>query len=201
MDTTKPIEKKEKKKRQIPLTLNEAKSVFSNKFLVNVNKMNMTTPSTLDPHLQLVYFLYQEAIKHVFANGEFCSALSVVKPYYNGIGANMYYENENIKFLVKQTLQGHYNENDLDKYVKTVLALTELINLNILNYSVYVDPLKFGKHKLFSVIENVIFTQIMPTELNKCELEFKDTMKTGIQNMKMNIIKKKELKKNETPSQ
>ncbi|CAN5950968.1 unnamed protein product [Sphagnum jensenii] len=69
-------------------------------------------------------------------------------------------------------------------YLKLLYGIVELINMNILNYVVYVDYNKFGKNKLFSIIETVIFTQILPAELNKYELEFKQLLKSEIRQLK-----------------
>lgn len=181
-------QQKQKKRvpRQQPQNLNEARSTYTNKLLLNVNKM---TETSKDAHIQLVFILFKHLLKYQYNKQiDFFSQFSLLKDYCNNTGMNIYYDNENMTNFIKLTLGDNDNQT---VYLKLLYGIVELINMNILNYIVYVDYNKFGKNKLFNIIETVIFTQILPAEMNKHELEFKQLLKSEIKALKEKVASHK----------
>jgi len=172
-----------KRQRVYPTTLNEAKQMYSPKILLNINKINSTNT---DPHLRLTYLLFKNIINYISERETF-SSFSVLQEYCNRTNMFSYFDNTNVKNILRDILGDNFDENNLSKYYKALIGVVELININILNYSVYVDPTKFGKHKVFTIIETVIYTQMMPFELNKYELDFKQKMKQDIDVLKASL--------------
>jgi hypothetical protein len=79
--------------------------------------------------------------------------------------------------LMQESVPSFTEGQNISYYARVLQYVCDVINMSILNYSVYIDPLKFGKHKLCNIIENTVFTQLINTENNNTYLEFKTKLR------------------------
>jgi len=172
---------KKRRVKKIPETLSEAEKLYKSKYLLNVEQV---VNNSNDVIIQLVYALTREilkvSIKHdfykVFEN-------SHLRTHYENLGTSLTNNFAYVSTLLKE-MGLDFNDDDLKVYYNIISATCELININILNYSIYIDSSKFGKQRIFNIVENTIFTQIMPTEITDKERTFKQTMKKTINDIK-----------------
>jgi len=173
-----------RRQKQVPTTLVEAKTLYANKFLFNVNKLD---DGSKDYHVKLVCLILTRLLRREYEHHDQVhqhSGFDIFKEYCNNVGMQAYQDNESVKKLIKNTLGENVKDECLVRYFKIVFAFVEMLNLNILNCSVYVDSNKFGRNKLVPLIETVVFTQLLPTELSDKDLEFKQSLRKSIDEFK-----------------
>jgi len=175
---TTPSEVKRRQKH-IPTNLSEAKTLYANK-LFNVNKLE---ENSKDHHVKLVCLILTRLLRREYERPD-NSEFNLFREYCNNVGLIAYQDNENVRKLIKSALGDNVKDETLSTYFKIVYAFVEMLNLNILNCSVYVEPTKFGRNKLFLIIEVVLFTQVVPVELTEYDFEFKQSLRKTISEFK-----------------
>jgi hypothetical protein len=168
------------KTRVSPTTLNEARLLYSSKLLINLNKLNV---ASTDIHLQLVNLLLKHVLKYFFQYGT--TTKFNLNKFPSAVDIHLNYDTNNISQLVKDLVESNYDENEFENIAVNLIAIVNLLNTSILNYAVYIDSKKFGKYKLFQIIETTIFTQLLCNELNPHEFNLKQSLKTDINTLKV----------------
>jgi len=169
-----------KRTKTIPESVAEADKLYK-KYLLTVDQVANKPDDVLS---QLVYGLVKEVLRvsikydftKIFENSHLVS-------HYASLGTSLKNDFAHVGKLLKE-MELDFNEDNLKHYFNIVNALCELVNMNILNYSVYIDPSKFGKQRIFSIIENLVFSQVMPTEITDKEKTFKLNMRSFINELK-----------------
>ena len=72
--------------------------------------------------------------------------------------------------------------------LKLVDTLFNLVNLNLLNYSVYVDKKVISALRVYNIIETVLFTQVLFDEAASTKLQFKQSLTEKIATLTSNIL-------------
>jgi hypothetical protein len=175
----------------MPLTLSEAKhDSFCNKLLVDITKISSDSN---EPHIRLLHLVFKHILDAQVRNViDFFNQLSLLKEYSSNVGMSVYYDNDYIKSIVDKYIDQNSEQNkNILQYLKLVCGIVEIINMNILNNIVYIDKKRISKNRLFNIIEQIVFTQIMPYEINSVEQSFKNNLANDIEELKQNIIMKK----------
>lgn len=183
--------KKQIVKKQLPQTLSEAKRDSScSKLLLDINKINA---ESTEPHIQLLHLIFKHILEAQVKNViDFFNQLSLLKEYSSNVGMSVYYDNEYIKSIVDCFVENTSDKNkNIIHYLKLVCGIVEIINMNILNTIVYIEKKRISKNRLFSIIEQIIFTQIIPYEINSSEQSFKNNLALDIAKLKQSIVSKK----------
>ena len=72
--------------------------------------------------------------------------------------------------------------------LKLVDTLLNLVNFNLLNYSVYVDKKVISALRVYNIIETVLFTQVLFDEATSNKLQFKQSLAEKISTLTSNIL-------------
>jgi hypothetical protein len=183
--------KKVKKNKVLPITLSEAKRDTScNKLLVDISKISS---ESTEPHIKLLHIIFKHILDAQVKNViDFFSQISLLKEYSSNVGMSVYYDNDYIKSIVDKYVDQNSDQNkNIIQYLKLVCGIVEIINMNILNNIVYIDKKRISKNRLFNIIEQIVFTQIIPYEINSTEQTFKMNLSSDIDKLKLDIIMKK----------
>lgn len=167
-------------------TLDEASSRCS-KYLFCLTKPNNDCTS---PHVQLFKLIVRHLLDaqslYIFNVDEDLSALA---PLYNTCSSlDMYSCNKHLQSYLSDLLPRHQVEHASLNQYRLLLSFAELVNRNILNYSVYVDKKNISKYRLFDIIETTLFTQVFPTEFNFNKIAFKRKLANDINELRQSLI-------------
>lgn len=182
--------KQVRKLRQVPHTLAEAKKDSNlNKLLFDLSKLQ---EKMSEPHVKLLHLVFKYVLEAQVRNViDFFNQLSLLKEYSSNVGMNLYYDNHYVKSVVDTYVPNVDQNKFLMQYLRLVSGLVEIINMNVLNTVVYIEKKRLSKLKLFSIIENVVFTQIIPSEINSIEQDFKHLLYEEISKLKTEFFKAK----------
>ncbi len=117
--------------------------------------------------------------------------------FMNYVDPSVYQGNARLQqFVSNLTASAQQDNNDANNnipilHLKIVDALINCFNLNILNYSVYVDKKIVSKYRLFDILETVVFTQIFPSESCPNKLTLKKQLATEIDELKRKLIEER----------
>lgn len=162
-------------------------------------------PDDDSPHHRL-FMLVARHLLEEFVAGNFVvqNELSMLSTFYERFDASIYQGNTSLQTLVYKLLDQQPDKDSTPvEYLYLTAALMEVLNLSILNYSVYLDKRIFTRFKLFDIIETTVFTQIFPTEVNHKRVLFKQNLTAEINTLRQTLVdeyaKKSSQKKTATP--
>lgn len=139
------------------------------------------------PHFSLFKLVASELLQayqnRVFDPADDLSQLALF--IQSSTNSNLYHGNTQLQSFVHELLPT-LDSNDVQS-LKLVDALITIINLNILNYSVYVDKKVISKYKLFDIIEWTVFTQLLPTECTIAKANFKQHLAQQIDELRARL--------------
>lgn len=150
----------------------------------------LTLPASLDsPTFQLVKLVTRELLD-AYKNGsftpeqdysQFASLFANVNP--DLLNGDSVLENYVSKYVLEdETASVSF------QMLKLVDTLFNLVNLNLLNYSVYVDKKVISALRVYNIIETVLFTQVLFDEATSTKLQFKQSLTEKIATLTSNIL-------------
>lgn len=163
-----------------------SKRVSISKYLFSCDKMPLTTTS----HYRL-FNLVASRLLQAYDQGvlDLQQDLSMLSSFYGKIvDSSLYQGNSNLQALACKLLPSLDEHNVPIGYLKLLNSIIDIINLNILNYSIYIERKLISKYRLFDIIELVVFTQLLPTESNQAKVEFKQSLSQDILKLRKQLI-------------
>lgn len=158
------------------------------KLLINIDKPNTFN----EPHMKLLSLVFKHVVQSQLNNKvDFFNQISLLKEYSSNVGMSVYYDNQFVKEIIDKYIPDADHFKNIIQYIRIVYGIVELVNMNILNTIVYVERKRISKNRLFNIIENTLFTQIIPTELNHVEHQFKTDLVNSIDELKTELLSKK----------
>lgn len=178
------------RKKSLPFSIEEAlKSKTINKFLIDHTKLEKNKN---EPHYQL----YTTVLLKLFncqKNNlvDFTKTLSPFLVYTQNTPVEIFYDNSSYYNVLHELAPDFTNLTDVSVYIKLMYAFEKVINLNILNCLIYIEEKNLSKYKVFNIIEQVVFTQVLPSEINPVEYSCKVSIHSDIKLLKQSLVNKR----------
>lgn len=160
--------------------------VAISKYLFSCDKM----PQGTSAHHRL-FLLVAEKLLCAYDKGllDIQQDLSMLNSFYGkAVDFSLYEGNSTLQALACKLLPSLDSNNVPINYLKLLNSLIDIVNLNILNYSIYIERKIISKYRLFDIIEAAVFTQFLPTESNSAKVEFKQALSQDILNLRKQLI-------------
>lgn len=156
--------------------------------LLSVKKL--TSPASLDtPTFKLVKLILRELLD-AYKDGSFTPEQDYSqfsKLFANVNPALLNGDSVLESYVSKYVLEDETATVSL-QMLKLVDTLFNLVNLNLLNYSVYVDKKVISALRVYNIIETVLFTQVLFDEATSSKLQFKQSLSEKIKTLTSDIL-------------
>lgn len=169
-----------------PKTLKDALENHSTvKSLLSLEKFEKNSEQ---PHYKLVasfiklMFSYQQSNKI-----DFTKTLSPFLSFVQNVSSDVFFDKSFLK-SVSYFYPDLESAPDCATYLKLAYALVKVVNANILNNVVYVEKKNISKFKLFNIVEQVLFTQVVPSEVNDNESDFKLELCNLVKDLRLSAV-------------